>query len=94
MPDRILRTPENRFVGLPGFSWGPQYMDVGGLRIAYLDEGPRDAPVMLLLHGEPSYSFLYRTMIAVLLKEGFRVVTNPPTWVRTATSPMSIGSKQ
>jgi haloalkane dehalogenase len=74
-----LRTPDDRFADLPDFGWQPQYVDVddtegGRLRVAYLDEGPREAPVVLLMHGEPSWSFLYRTMIPVLLDAGLRVV--------------------
>lgn len=71
---RILRTPEARFANLPDFPWTPHYTDVGGLRIAAIDEGPRDAPVVLLMHGEPAWSFLYRKMIPVLLQAGYRVV--------------------
>ncbi len=74
MADNALRTPDHRFASLPGFAWSPKYLDVGGLRVARIDEGPADAPVMLLLHGEPSWSFLYRKMIPPLLDAGFRVV--------------------
>ncbi len=70
----VLRTPESRFADLPDFAYVPHYVDVGGLRIAYVDEGPRDAPVVLLMHGEPTWSFLYRKMIPVLLQAGLRVV--------------------
>ena len=71
---RILRTPESRFAGLTDFPWTPHYREVGGLRIACIDEGPRDAPVVLLMHGEPTWSFLYRKMIPVLLAAGHRVI--------------------
>lgn len=71
---KFLRTPEQRFAGLSDFPYTPQYTEVGGLRIAYIDEGPRDAPVVLLMHGEPSWSYLYRKMIPVLLAAGYRVV--------------------
>lgn len=74
MSDEILRTPDDRFLGLPRFPWEPRYTDVAGIRIARIDEGPADAPVALLLHGEPSWSFLYRKMIEPLLAAGFRVV--------------------
>lgn len=70
----VLRTPEQRFAELPDFAYLPHYTDLGGLRIAHIDEGPRDAPTVLLLHGEPSWSFLYRKMIPVLLQAGCRVV--------------------
>ena len=70
----ILRTPESRFANLSDFPYVPHYTEVGGLRIAYIDEGPRTAPVVLLMHGEPSWSYLYRKMIPVLLQAGYRVV--------------------
>ncbi|MFZ4478718.1 MAG: haloalkane dehalogenase [Rhodoferax sp.] len=71
---KILRTPEARFAHLSDFPYLPHYAQVGGLRVAYIDEGPRDAPVVLLMHGEPSWSYLYRKMIPVLLAAGYRVV--------------------
>lgn len=74
MADRILRTPDERFAALPGFPWAPRYVEAGGLRLACVDEGPREAPPVLLLHGEPSWSFLYRKMIPPLLAAGLRVV--------------------
>ena len=70
----FLRTPDEFFNGLPDFAYTPHYTMVGGLRVAHIDEGPRDAPVVLLMHGEPTWSFLYRKMIPVLLAAGFRVV--------------------
>ncbi|MSQ54480.1 MAG: alpha/beta fold hydrolase [Betaproteobacteria bacterium] len=70
----ILRTPEERFADLPGFPWAPRYAEHDGLRVHLIDEGPRDAPVALCLHGEPTWSYLYRRMIPGLLAAGFRVV--------------------
>jgi len=70
----ILRTPEARFANLPDFPWTPRYVRIAELRVACIDEGPRDAPVVLLMHGEPAWSFLYRKMIPVLLAAGLRVV--------------------
>ncbi len=70
----FVRTAEARFAQLPDFPYTPHYTVVGGLRIAHIDEGPRDAPVVLLMHGEPAWSFLYRKMIPVLLQAGYRVV--------------------
>ncbi|MCB2042684.1 MAG: tRNA adenosine(34) deaminase TadA, partial [Rhodoferax sp.] len=67
---RVLRTPDARFAQLPDFPWTPRYTEVGGLRIAHIDEGPPDAPVVLLMHGEPTWSFLYRHMIPGLLAAG------------------------
>jgi haloalkane dehalogenase len=74
-----LRTPDDRFTELPDFPWTPRYVEVadgdgGALRVACIDEGPREAEPVLLLHGEPSWSFLYRRMIPVLLGAGLRVV--------------------
>jgi haloalkane dehalogenase len=75
---QILRTPDDRFAGLPDFPWEPAYTDVSAdgvtLRMAYVQAGPADGPVVLLLHGEPSWSFLYRWMIGPLAAEGFRVI--------------------
>lgn len=77
-PD-ALRTPQDRFADLPDFPWQAQYRDdlagYGGLRMARIDEGPQDADrVYLCLHGQPSWSFLYRHMIPVFLSTGARVV--------------------
>jgi len=74
MPADVLRTPEERFADLPGLPWPPRHVEVDGLRMAYLDEGPPDAPVVLCLHGEPSWSYLYRSMVPPLLEAGLRVV--------------------
>ncbi len=76
---KVLRTPDERFENLPDFPFEPHYLniedqDLGGLRIHYLDEGPGDAPTILCLHGEPSWSFLYRKMIPVFTAAGYRVV--------------------
>ena len=70
----FLRTPDDCFKGLPEFDYPPHYTVVGGLRMAHLDEGPRDAPIVLLMHGEPTWSFLYRKMIPGLVAAGLRVV--------------------
>ncbi len=69
----VVRTPDSRFTDLPGFPWEPKYAQTSDdLRMAYLDEG--SGPVVLLLHGEPSWSYLYRTMIPVLVEAGYRVI--------------------
>ncbi|MBB3047254.1 haloalkane dehalogenase [Litorivivens lipolytica] len=74
----ILRTPEQRFAALPDFPYSPHYLTLphaeGELRMAYIDEGPRDAPVVLMLHGEPSWSFAYRHVIAAVAAAGYRAV--------------------
>ena len=71
----ILRTPDDRFADLPDFPYEPRYVEIdGGLRVAYVEDGPADGETVLLLHGEPSWSFLYRRMIPVLSAAGLRVV--------------------
>jgi haloalkane dehalogenase len=72
---RTLRTPEERFTDLPDFPYPPGYAQVGdGLRMAYVQAGPADGPPVLLLHGEPSWSFLYRRVMRVLAAAGCRAV--------------------
>ena len=70
----VLRTPDERFQDLPGFPFAPHYADINGMRMHYVDEGPRDAEVVLMLHGEPSWSYLYRKMIPVFVEAGYRAV--------------------
>ncbi len=70
----VLRTPDARFANLPGYPFAPHYVEVGGLRVHHVDEGPAAAPPVLMLHGEPSWSYLYRKMIPVLTAAGHRVV--------------------
>jgi pimeloyl-ACP methyl ester carboxylesterase len=75
----VLRTSDERFTNLPDFAYAPHYVDIGGLRMHCVDEGPRDAEVTALcLHGEPSWSYLYRKMIPVFAAAGVRVVA--PDW--------------
>jgi haloalkane dehalogenase len=70
----VLRTPDERFTDLPGYSFQPRYVEVDGLRVHYIDEGPRGGAPVLLLHGEPSWSFLYRKMIPLISAAGHRCV--------------------
>jgi haloalkane dehalogenase len=70
----ILRTPDERFVNLPGYTFIPHYVEVDSLRIHYIDEGPEEAEPVLLLHGEPSWSYLYRKMIPIITAAGYRVI--------------------
>lgn len=75
MPGTILRTPEDRFEGLPGWPYAPRHAEVSGMRMHYVDEGPIGAPVTVLcLHGEPTWAYLYRRMIPVFTAAGLRVV--------------------
>lgn len=69
----LLRTPDECFQNLPGYPWQPNYLEVDGVRIHYIDEGPEDGPAVLLLHGEPTWSYLYRKMIPVFTAAGCRV---------------------
>jgi haloalkane dehalogenase len=68
------RTPDDRFTGLPGYDFEPHYVEIDGLRLHYVDEGPADAAPVLLLHGEPSWSYLYRKMILPMAAAGHRVL--------------------
>jgi haloalkane dehalogenase len=74
-----LRTPDDRFAALAGYDFAPNYAEVadgegGTLRVHYVREGDPDAPLVLLMHGEPSWSYLYRTMIPVLTAAGLQAV--------------------
>jgi len=76
---KVLRTPDDRFASLPGYPFKPHYAEVsdddgGRLRMHYVDEGPPEAAAVVLLHGEPSWSYLYRKMIPVLVAAGHRCI--------------------
>jgi len=76
---KTLRTPDERFDNLPGFPYKPRYVEIsdsrgGALRMHYVDEGPKNAEAVLLIHGEPTWSYLYRKMIPVILQAGYRAV--------------------
>ncbi|MBE0440856.1 MAG: haloalkane dehalogenase [Psychrobacter sp.] len=76
---KVLRTPDERFANLPDYNFAPHYTMVddgegGELRVHYLDEGPKDADPVLLLHGEPSWCYLYRKVIPILTAAGHRVI--------------------
>lgn len=75
---KILRTPDSRFSGLPDYPFAPHYLTLqtegGDLRFHTVDEGPREAAPVLMLHGEPSWSFLYRKMVTGLVAKGHRAV--------------------
>lgn len=70
----FLRTPDDRFTDLPDYDFAPNFVEVDGLRMHYVDEGPRDGSIVLLLHGEPSWSYLYRHMIPPLRDARHRVI--------------------
>ena len=70
----IFRTPDRAFGDLPGFPFAPNYLEWDGLRTHYIDEGAKNAPVALMLHGEPTWSYLYRKMIPPMLAAGYRCI--------------------
>jgi len=72
---KIIRTPANRFENLVGYNFQANYVEVAdGLKMHYVDEGGKDKPIVLLLHGEPSWSYLYRKMIPILVEKGYRTI--------------------
>jgi haloalkane dehalogenase len=77
---KVLRTPDAAFAAIADFPFAPHYLEITDpgdgtiLRVHYIDEGPRDAPVVLMMHGEPSWSYLYRHMIGPVVAAGYRVV--------------------
>src|ERR1700730_2425829 len=88
---RVVRTPEDRFADVPDFAYVPRYADVGGLRVAYVEAGPSDGEPVLLLHGEPSWSFLYRTVMAVLADAGLRAIAADLIGFGRSDKPVDIG---
>jgi haloalkane dehalogenase len=88
---RVLRTPEDRFDGLPDFGYEPRYAQAGDLRMAYVAAGPADGEPVLLLHGEPSWSFLYRTMLPVLAGAGLRAIAADLPGFGRSDKPAEIG---
>ena len=76
---KVLRTPDRCFEGLADYPFEPNYTtilaaDGTELRIHHLDEGPRDGPIVLCMHGQPAWSYLYRKMIPLLVDKGMRVI--------------------
>ena len=76
---QILRTPDSRFDNLPGYPFSPHYTNVpdgegGELRIHHVEEGPADAKPVLCMHGQPTWSYLYRHMIPIIVAAGYRAI--------------------
>jgi haloalkane dehalogenase len=88
---RLLQTPDDRFADLPGFAYPPRYAQAGDLRMAYVEAGPADGEPVLLLHGEPSWSFLYRTMLPVLAGAGLRAIAADLPGFGRSDKPAEIG---
>ena len=99
----FVRTPDENFAGLDDFPFEPNYLDVDGLRMHFVDEGPRDGPVALMVHGMPTWSYLYRHVIPVMRDAGFRCVApdhigfgrsdkvTEPTWYDIARHTANLG---
>ena len=90
----FVRTPDLQFEQLSGYSFQANYIEIDGLRMHYLDEGPKDGPIVLFLHGQPSWSYLYRKIITPLAKKGYRCIcllyTSPsPRDLSTSRMPSS-----
>lgn len=95
----LYRTPDDQLVDLPDFPWEPSYVEVAvpdaedgaTLRMAYVDAGPADGPVALLLHGEPTWSFLYRHVIDTLVQAGVRCIAPDLVGFGRSDKPLSMG---
>jgi haloalkane dehalogenase len=74
MTAEVFRTPDERFQNLPGYDFAPNYVEVDGLRLHYLDEGPKTGEPIVCFHGEPSWAYLYRKMIGPFVDAGHRVI--------------------
>ena len=88
----FVRTPDAGFDDLPDWPYEPRYVELDGLRQAYVEEGPADGEVVLLLHGQPSWSYLYRKMIPVLIDSGFRVIAMDHLGMGRSDKPTDIES--
>ena len=88
---KVLRTPEDRFADLPDFGYPPRYAEVDGLRLAYVETGPADGEPVLLLHGEPSWSFLYRKVMPVLADAGLHAIAADLVGFGRSDKPAEIG---
>jgi haloalkane dehalogenase len=86
----FVRTPDSCFASLPDWPYEPKYVLIDGLRLAYVDEGPPDGEVVLLLHGQPSWSYLYRKMIPVLVEAGLRVIAMDHMGMGRSDKPIDI----
>ena len=87
-----VRTPDSCFADLPDWPYEAQHVEIDGLRQAYVDEGPADGEVVLLLHGQPSWSYLYRDMIPVLSDAGYRVIALDHLGLVRSVKPTDIDS--
>jgi pimeloyl-ACP methyl ester carboxylesterase len=86
----FVRTPDACFDALPDWPYEPKYVEIDELRQGYVDEGPANGPVVLLLHGQPSWSYLYRKMIPVLAEAGYRVIAMDHLGMGRSDKPVDI----
>lgn len=87
----FVRTPDECFADLPDYPWEPRYAEVDGMRMHYVDAGDRDGEVVLCLHGQPTWSFLYRRMIPVLAGAGLRVIAPDLIGMGRSDKPVQLG---
>jgi len=87
---KFVRTPDECFTDLPDFPYPPNYVEVDGFRMHYVDEGPRDGEVVLLLHGQPDWSYLYRKMIPLIAEAGHRVIAPDMIGMGRSDKPIDI----
>lgn len=88
---RFVRTPDECLKNLPGYPFEPHYAIVEGLRMHYVDEGPKNGPVVLMLHGQPSWSYLYRKMIPTLSGAGLRAIAVDQMGMGRSDKPVELG---
>ncbi len=88
---KVLRTPAERFTDLPDFGYPPRYADLGDLRLAFVETGPPDGEPVLLVHGEPSWSFLYRKVMPVLADAGLHAIAADLAGFGRSDKPAEIG---
>ncbi|MCO7187194.1 MULTISPECIES: haloalkane dehalogenase [unclassified Pseudoalteromonas] len=90
----FIRTPDACFDELPGYDFAANYLDIEGLRLHYVDEGPKDGEVVLMLHGQPSWSYLYRKMIPILAEAGYRVIALDNMGMGKSDKPLDVAAHQ
>lgn len=88
---KILRTPEQHFSAICDFPWAPRYVQLGELRMHYVEDGPSDGQPILMLHGEPTWSYLYRKMIPVFAAAGYRAIAPDLIGFGRSDKPADIG---
>ncbi len=87
----FVRTPDEQFQGLSNFDYEPHYAVIDDLRMHYIDEGPRDGELVLLLHGQPTWAYLYRKMIPPIVEAGYRVIAVDHIGMGRSDKPIDIG---